>query len=236
MAVSGFAGGVTVVEVTMTVPGAIMSWERAQDLRAALDAVKADADIGPHLDPTRVGVSGFSAGGFTSLVSVAQRGRTLGIHMILATQRPSGAVNDNIRTNTNLRVALRVQDGADSQDVIGRRDAADLSRHTPGRAYVRLGPGETRFVRVEIAPGAETSMHRTPQINDYLIALSGELTMRLEDGSSCRIKEGDMFVQLAGWHSWKNEGSEPFVMAGVVVGIRTDKIVPFGYETAKADA
>lgn len=57
----------------MTVPGAIMSWERAQDLRAALDAVKADADIGPHLDPVRVGVSGFSAGGFTSLVSVGAK-------------------------------------------------------------------------------------------------------------------------------------------------------------------
>lgn len=55
----------------------------------------------------------------TALVGIAQRGRTLGVHLILATQRPSGAVNDNIRTNTNLRVALRVQDAADSVDVIG---------------------------------------------------------------------------------------------------------------------
>jgi S-DNA-T family DNA segregation ATPase FtsK/SpoIIIE len=78
----------------------------------------------------------------SALVSVAQRGRTLGVHLLLATQRPSGAVNDNIRTNTNLRIALRVQDPGDSTDVIGTRDAADLSRHQPGRAYVRLGPGE----------------------------------------------------------------------------------------------
>ncbi|MEU8242692.1 FtsK/SpoIIIE domain-containing protein [Actinoplanes missouriensis] len=78
----------------------------------------------------------------TALVGIAQRGRTLGVHLILATQRPSGAVNDNIRTNTNLRVALRVQDAADSIDVIGVRDAAELSRLLPGRAYVRLGPGE----------------------------------------------------------------------------------------------
>jgi S-DNA-T family DNA segregation ATPase FtsK/SpoIIIE len=77
-----------------------------------------------------------------ALVGIAQRGRTLGVHLILATQRPSGAVNDNIRTNTNLRVALRVQDAADSVDVIGIRDAAELSRLLPGRAYVRLGPGE----------------------------------------------------------------------------------------------
>ncbi|MET0496619.1 MAG: FtsK/SpoIIIE domain-containing protein [Actinoplanes sp.] len=78
----------------------------------------------------------------SALVGIAQRGRTLGVHLILATQRPSGAVNDSIRTNTNLRIALRVQDQADSTDVIGVGDAAQLSRHTPGRAYVRLGPGE----------------------------------------------------------------------------------------------
>lgn len=79
----------------------------------------------------------------SSLVGIAQRGRTLGVHMILATQRPSGAVNDNIRANMNLRIALRVQDAADSSDVIGTRDAAELSRNRPGRAFVRLGPEET---------------------------------------------------------------------------------------------
>ena len=57
----------------MTVAGAIMSWERAQDLRAALDAVKTDPTIGPHLDAARLGVSGFSAGGFTTLVSAGAR-------------------------------------------------------------------------------------------------------------------------------------------------------------------
>src|SRR4051794_11464942 len=77
-----------------------------------------------------------------ALVDVAQRGRTLGVHLILATQRPAGVINDHIRTNTNLRVALRVQDAADSVDVIGDRAAAELSRHRPGRAYARLGPDE----------------------------------------------------------------------------------------------
>ena len=57
----------------MTVAGAIMSWDRAQDLQAALEAVKADPTIGPHLDPARLGVSGFSAGGFTTLVSAGAR-------------------------------------------------------------------------------------------------------------------------------------------------------------------
>ncbi|MFI9645766.1 FtsK/SpoIIIE domain-containing protein [Streptomyces sp. NPDC052040] len=75
----------------------------------------------------------------TGLVNVAQRGRSLGIHLILATQRPSGVVSAEIRANTNLRVALRVTDPAESTDVIDAREAASISAATPGRAYARLG-------------------------------------------------------------------------------------------------
>ena len=73
------------------------------------------------------------------LVNIAQRGRSLGIHLILATQRPSGVVSGDIRANTNLRISLRVTDAADSSDIIGASDAAQISASTPGRAYVRLG-------------------------------------------------------------------------------------------------
>ncbi len=75
----------------------------------------------------------------SGLVNVAQRGRSLGIHLILATQRPSGVVSPEIRANTNLRIALRVTDGSESTDVIDAPDAARISKATPGRAYVRLG-------------------------------------------------------------------------------------------------
>ena len=73
------------------------------------------------------------------LVNIAQRGRSLGIHLILATQRPSGVVSPEIRANTNLRIALRVTDASESSDVIDAPDAARISKSTPGRAYVRLG-------------------------------------------------------------------------------------------------
>ncbi len=73
------------------------------------------------------------------LVNIAQRGRSLGIHLILATQRPGGVVSPEIRANTNLRIALRVTDQSESQDVIGANDAARIAKATPGRAYVRLG-------------------------------------------------------------------------------------------------
>jgi DNA segregation ATPase FtsK/SpoIIIE, S-DNA-T family len=75
----------------------------------------------------------------TGLVNIAQRGRSLGIHLLLATQRPSGVVSPEIRANTNLRIALRVTDGSESTDVIDSPEAGHISKGTPGRAYVRLG-------------------------------------------------------------------------------------------------
>ncbi|MGH4032431.1 FtsK/SpoIIIE domain-containing protein [Actinomycetota bacterium Odt1-20B] len=75
----------------------------------------------------------------TGLVNIAQRGRSLGIHLMLATQRPSGVVSPEIRANTNLRIALRVTDGAESSDVIDDPAAGHIAKSTPGRAYVRLG-------------------------------------------------------------------------------------------------
>ncbi|MGC4855684.1 FtsK/SpoIIIE domain-containing protein [Micromonospora sp. DT4] len=74
----------------------------------------------------------------TGLVNIAQRGRSLGIHLVLATQRPGGVVSPEIRANTNLRIALRVTDSSESQDVLNAPDAATISKSTPGRAFVRL--------------------------------------------------------------------------------------------------
>ncbi|HEY1566446.1 MAG TPA: FtsK/SpoIIIE domain-containing protein [Solirubrobacteraceae bacterium] len=88
-----------------------------------------------------------------SLVGIAQRGRSLGVHMLLATQRPSGAVNENIRANTNLRVCLRVQTPQDSTDVIDSPAAARIPRNQPGRAQVRLGPSELIPVQTALVSG-----------------------------------------------------------------------------------
>ena len=73
------------------------------------------------------------------LVDIARRGRSLGVHLILATQRPAGVVSAEIKSNTNLRIALRVTDPGDSQDVIESHLAAEISPDHPGRAYARLG-------------------------------------------------------------------------------------------------
>lgn len=98
-----------------------------------------------------------------SLVNVAQRGRSLGMHLVLATQRPAGAVSANIRTNTALRIALRMLDAADSADVLDSPEAAAIGRHRPGRAYARFGPGELVEFQCALITGV-TAAQRGPRV------------------------------------------------------------------------
>ena len=74
------------------------------------------------------------------LISTARIGRSLGVHLILATQKPSGVVNDQIWSNSKFRICLRVQDKSDSMDMIKCPDAAELK--TTGRFYLQVGYNE----------------------------------------------------------------------------------------------
>lgn len=76
----------------------------------------------------------------SQIISVATVGRALGIHLILATQKPGGTVDDHIRTNTRFRLCLRVQDKQDSSDMLHRPDAAYIT--LPGRGYLQVGTDE----------------------------------------------------------------------------------------------
>jgi len=74
------------------------------------------------------------------LISVAQVGRSLGVHLILATQKPSGTVDDNIWSNSKFRLCLRVQDKQDSNDMLHKPDAAYITQ--AGRCYMQVGNDE----------------------------------------------------------------------------------------------
>ena len=77
-----------------------------------------------------------------SLIDIGMQGRSLGIHLILATQRPAGVVTADLRANINLRIALRVASPDDSRDVIDTVDAARIpAEGSAGRAYAWLGDG-----------------------------------------------------------------------------------------------
>ncbi|MDQ2660442.1 MAG: FtsK/SpoIIIE domain-containing protein [Actinomycetota bacterium] len=102
------------------------------------------------------------------LVRIARVGRSLGVNLVLATQRPSGVVTPEMQSNINLRVALRVTDRADSSDILGSGEAALISAATPGRGYVRLGPSSApagfQTARVAgIRPGVQRSVKVLPR-------------------------------------------------------------------------
>ena len=75
-----------------------------------------------------------------NLISVARIGRSLGVHLILATQKPSGVVNDQIWSNTKFRVCLKVQDASDSREMLKRPEAASIKQ--TGRFYLQVGYDE----------------------------------------------------------------------------------------------
>lgn len=133
----------------------------------------------------------------TGILDVAQRGRSLGIHLILATQRPAGVVSDSIRANTNLRIALRVADAADSRDVVGSALAAEFSVTQPGRAIVRCGSAPGTVMQTAYVGGAAISdnteviitrldgegiserRHSTPGSNKHIANTSESLLQRM---------------------------------------------------------
>lgn len=111
------------------------------------------------------------------VVDIAQRGRSLGIHLIMATQRPAGVIKDNLRANTNLRIALRMADEADSRDVVDDAVAASFPASLPGRAIAKTGPG--RLVPFQSAyAGGWTTDDETPaaevRVGELRFGASGE--------------------------------------------------------------
>ena len=95
------------------------------------------------------------------MIDIAQRGRSLGLHLVMATQRPAGVIKDSLRANTNLRVALRVADEADSLDVLGVNSAGFFDPGTPGRAAAKLGPGRVLDFQTAYL-GGRTTPEGTP--------------------------------------------------------------------------
>ncbi|MDR1013749.1 MAG: type VII secretion protein EssC [Coriobacteriales bacterium] len=74
------------------------------------------------------------------LISAARIGRSLGVHLVLATQKPSGVVNDQIWSNAKFKLCLKVADAADSREMIKRDDAAEFTN--PGRYCLLVGYNE----------------------------------------------------------------------------------------------
>ncbi|MEE3471500.1 MAG: type VII secretion protein EssC [Butyrivibrio hungatei] len=109
------------------------------------------------------------------LISTARIGRSLGVHLILATQKPSGVVNDQIWSNSKFKLCLKVQEKSDSNEVLHSPLAAEIRE--PGRAYLQVGNNEIFELFQSAYSGApalvqSTNAKRKFRINS--VSLSGK--------------------------------------------------------------
>ena len=109
----------------------------------------------------------------SELVSAARIGRSLGIHLILATQKPSGVVDDQIWTNSKFKLALKVANEGDSNEIIKTPDAANIT--LPGRAYLQVGNNEIYELFQSAWSGANFINDKEINIVDDRIFLLNEL-------------------------------------------------------------
>lgn len=112
----------------------------------------------------------------SELVSAARIGRSLGIHLILATQKPSGVVDDQIWTNSKFRLCLKVQNAGDSKEMLKTPDAANITQ--AGRAYLQVGNNEIYELFQSAWSGASYSSNQTEEEKEddrvYLISPLGQ--------------------------------------------------------------
>ena len=135
------------------------------------------------------------------LVSVARIGRSLGVHFILATQKPSGVVDDQIWSNSRFKLALKVADESDSNEIIKTPDAAHIVE--PGRAYLQVGLNETYELFQSAWSGPDYDPNKTVEekVDDrvWLINPLGQyelLTLDSEEEEVSEIKQDDLPTEL----------------------------------------
>jgi quercetin dioxygenase-like cupin family protein len=98
---------------------------------------------------------------------------------------------------------------------------ADVSDDRDGgaREVGTTDPDGTVFRLIEYQPGVAPRNHRTDSI-DYAVVLSGEIDMELDDGVTVHLRQGDALVQRGTIHNWVNRGTQPCVIAFVLVAAK----------------
>lgn len=111
------------------------------------------------------------------LISAARIGRSLGVHLILATQKPSGQVNEQIWSNSRFKLCLKVQSQEDSNEVLKSPLAAEIKE--PGRAYLQVGNNEIFELFQSAYSGApeKADESNVKEFNIYALNTSGKRTL-----------------------------------------------------------
>lgn len=136
------------------------------------------------------------------LVSAARIGRSLGVHLILATQKPTGVVDDQIWSNSKFRICLKVQNSSDSNEMIKTPDAASITQ--AGRGYLQVGNNEVYELFQSGYSGAEykaknDGSSETIDDNIYLFNDLGQTQLLTQDfslGIKQENKQSEKVTQL----------------------------------------
>ncbi|MDF2872943.1 MAG: segregation ATPase FtsK/SpoIIIE [Anaerocolumna sp.] len=126
------------------------------------------------------------------LISAARIGRSLGVHLILATQKPSGVVDAQIWSNSKFKLCLKVQNKEDSNEVLKTPLAAEIKE--PGRAYLQVGNNEIFELFQSAYSGASTNMDESAMKKEHIISsisLSGKRTPVYISKKGTSNKESD---------------------------------------------
>lgn len=139
------------------------------------------------------------------LISAARIGRSLGVHLILATQKPSGVVDAQIWSNSKFKLCLKVQNKEDSNEVLKTPLAAEIKE--PGRAYLQVGNNEIFELFQSAYSGASTSMEEAAMKKEHIISkisLSGKRTpvYKSKKGTSNKDSETQLEAVVGYIHNY----------------------------------
>lgn len=135
-----------------------------------------------------------------NLISAARIGRSLGVHLILATQKPSGVVNDQIWSNTRFRVCLKVQSASDSNEMLKNPDAASIKQ--AGRFYLQVGYdevyvlGQSGYAGANYIPKETTNEEVDRSVNFVSNVLEIYKTVNEEKNETNVSAEGDQITNI----------------------------------------
>lgn len=140
----------------------------------------------------------------SALDSAARVGRSLGVHLVLATQKPDGVVTDEVRANSKFKWCLKVANEAESKAVLSRPEAASIPISTPGRAYIQIGNNEV-FELIQTYYSGATIKRNRDSFHSTAVAFIDEIGHRETIGAKKQADDYDQEKELLAIVKWISE-------------------------------
>ena len=182
------------------------------------------------------------------LISTSRIGRSLGIHLILATQKPSGVVNDQIWSNSKFKVCLKVQDKSDSNEILKKPDAAFLKQ--TGAFYLQVGNddyynlGQSAWAGAKYYP-SDMSVHKIDESIEYIDNIGRTIGYYEEKALEKRESKGEELLNIVSYISdiskqivlksqplWLENVSTNILLSDLYKKYNRPKPIPYKYNLA----